>query len=196
MSTFEQAIDVIINHEAYQHPDGHWDYYVNDPDDKGGPTAWGISTLIIETHGIAPEFLKIPDLSAESIELITLDTAKTVYRTVFWDAHKYSDITDQTAATKIFDANVNMLSGGIMCCQRACISLGYPVTVDGLMGPNTLTAINSCDPSNWVKQVCKEMAKHYQNIIAAKPKQKKFERTWMRRAAWPKSRMVDWDAPS
>lgn len=64
--------------------------YVNDPDDNGGPTQYGVSTATCECD----------------VTKITLDGAKEFYHRI-WVKGRYYNITDPYVARKLFDIEVH-----------------------------------------------------------------------------------------
>lgn len=185
MSEFELAIPVILKHECpspIAPVGGGW---VNDPRDRGGATVYGISTLIMRREGITAQEMGVPDLSPETLKLVTVETAKRVYKRLFWDRYGYENIDDQRCATKVFDAAVNCGPGnGHRQAQRACMLAGKPVVVDGLLGPRTVATINSLDPQVYLKCMAQAMADYYRGLVANNPSQQCWLSNWLRRAAW------------
>jgi len=113
MSTFEDAIDTILEHEGG---------YVNNPSDPGGETKYGICKRVY------------PSLD---IKNLTKEKAIAIYRRDYWRPY-YSLINHQDTATKIFDMAVNMgHSQANKIVQRA-----VNVTADGIIGKQTIAAIN------------------------------------------------------
>ena len=190
MSSFDLAIPVILKHE------GGW---VDDPNDLGGETNFGISTLIIQRMqrddklsdeamekllGIKPGTLfKQNYLKTENG--FTKDSAAKIYRKYFWDQPGYGNIVDQNMATKVMDVAVNCGEPRAeRMLQLAANSLGAKLQVDGNMGPKTLAVVNSLDPKKLVVAMKDEQVKYYNAIVAARPLNQKFLAGWLKRAAW------------
>ncbi|MEL6355979.1 MAG: glycosyl hydrolase 108 family protein [Bacteroidota bacterium] len=94
-------------------------------------TNWGISAKTYEGYvGTLP--------SEADMRSITKGEAKEIYRAVFWDRIKGGEILDQQIANIFFDGHVNHGVTGITLMQRV-----LKVSVDGIVGPETLLAINS-----------------------------------------------------
>ena len=186
MSSFDLAIPVIIHHEAYQRPDGSWEYWSNDPDDPGGETAWGFSLLIIRREGLTAQDLGIENWNPGCLKAMTQDTAQMLYKRLFWDRFNYGAIESQKPATKVMDCSVNCGPGrSHMMAQRAAISAsGAPLIVDGILGPKSIGAINACDPTLWMACMVNEMTTYYNALMAKKPKLEKYRNNWLRRAGW------------
>lgn len=208
MSTFEGAIDVVIRHEALQHSDGSWLYWVNNPKDAGGETAWGISTLIIDRENISAAELGVdaarlarhvatfrakqaknplPNPEPEGLlKNVTIDSAKGIYKRLFWDRFGYAAITDQTVATKIFDFGVNASPHqAALEAQRACCDCGQVIATDGSLGPISFAAINKVPPAAFISAMSSRLAGYYDLIISHHPDWEVFRTNWHKRAAWP-----------
>lgn len=172
MSTFEDAIPIILAHE------GGW---VSNPADPGGETNYGISTLIIEREGITNEDLGLPPGREPGwLKALSVDAAKSIYKRLFWDKYGYGQIEDQKAATKVFDCSVNCGPGRAHVFAQDVAG----VHVDGILGPVSYAAINAIEPQSFVNAFGAEMASYYNNLVAKKPTLAIFLRNWLRRAAW------------
>lgn len=188
MSTFEAAIPVVLMHE------GGW---VNDPNDLGAETNFGISTLIIKRIqarlnltdtgmeqwlGITPGTIYKPGYM-KTANGFTIDRAKAIYHSEFWLA-LYEGIQSQTAATKIFDFAVNAGQGhAIPVAQKAANNCGQNVFVDGALGPATVAAINASGTA-FIQAMANEMSAYYKQIVVNRPQNAKFLPNWLHRAAW------------
>jgi lysozyme family protein len=158
-SKFQKAFDYVMYHEGG---------YSKDPNDSGGETKFGISKR------------SYPHLD---IKNLTRDQARQIYFIDFWMKAKCEQIIDENIATKFFDLCVNMgISQAVRLVQRALRSTGISVVEDGIIGPNTLAAINKADPTDLLAALKSEAAGFYRLIAQANPSQKKFIDRWLRRA--------------
>jgi lysozyme family protein len=156
---FLSAINVILDHEGD---------YVDDPDDCGGETKFGISKR-------SYPHLDIPTLN--------LDAAKAIYYQDYWEPQRYHEIENLPLIIKLFDLAVNM--GSRMAhrlIQRALRSAGNNVVEDGLLGPKTIAAINAVDISDLLAALKSEAAGYYRSLAVSNPKQRKFLKGWLNRA--------------
>ena len=127
MSAFDIAFKITIGHEGG---------YVNDPDDPGGETNYGISKR------------SYPDID---IANLTIEQAKNIYRKDYWEkqsCHLLDDFPD--VATELFDTSVNMGigRGGKIFQEALNLSnrneLDYTnIAVDGGIGAKTISAFRS-----------------------------------------------------
>ena len=156
MARFDLAIDTILKHEGG---------YVNDPDDPGGETNFGISKR------------QYPKLD---IAKLTVQQAKLLYRQDYW---KYDEIISQPVATKVFDMAVNMGHGRAhRILQEALLNIGEHIRVDGALGPQTTKATNGSEYEELLSEIRVLMAVRYAQIALARPTSRKYLHNWMRRA--------------
>lgn len=175
MSSFYTAIPIILKHE------GGW---VDNKNDPGGATKYGISLRFLKEHAL--DLDGDGDIDADDIKGLSVPAATVLYYDWFWVPGRFELIKDQQTATKLFDMGVNMgTRQGWRLAQRACNRYGLNITEDGLVGPQTMKAVNSLEPVNFVKTVCAVQAEFYEALIAQKPTLAEFRFGWMYRAKWP-----------
>ena len=114
MSTFDQAFAIVIGEEGG---------YVNDPNDPGGETKYGISKHAYPS-------LNIKDL--------TLETAKAIYKADYWDKVQ-GDMLPGCVAAMVFDSAVN---NGVSRAVRL-LQMAVGATADGQLGPGTMGAVKT-----------------------------------------------------
>jgi lysozyme family protein len=159
MSNFEAAFKRTIGYEAG---------YVNDPDDPGGETKYGISKR------------SYPNLDIRNLDI---PTAKRIYHDEWWQRLLLNQVEDLDIAAEIFDTAINCgRDAAVDIVQRACNALGSHLIVDGYIGPLTLTTINL--RASETKELllvtlnCLQAAR-YVRITEAKPRQRKYFKGWL-----------------
>ena len=154
-ATFEEIIEVVLEHEGG---------YVNDPDDAGGETK----------YGIAKRWYPSVD-----IKNLTIEQAKHIYHTDYWRPAKCDSVPPQLRHI-YFDMCVNFgRRGAVKVLQQAANSkLRNKIKVDGGIGPNTLKAIQNIS----LDRVRAYRVLRFANIVIVKPNQEKFWVGWFRRA--------------
>ena len=138
MSHFDKAIETILEHEGG---------FVDNVDDPGGATNFGISLRYLKLQGDLDEdgwldgdFDHDGDVDAEDIKWITKEDAIDFYKIHFW-LPVYDEMT-YPIAEKIFDMNVNMgKRQAHKLVQRAARAHGTILDDDGVFGQKTMSAI-------------------------------------------------------
>lgn len=119
MSNFDRAFQELMGVEGG---------YVNNPNDPGGETNWGITVVTARKHGYVGDMRSMDQT-----------VAKTIYRAQFW-LPEFNDMSYELAFT-IFDGAVNSGPGqAVRWLQRA-----VGVADDGKLGPVTLAAVDEHD---------------------------------------------------
>ena len=156
---FLRAVAVVLDHEGG---------YVNDLRDPGGETKWGISKRSYPSLDIAN---------------LTREDAIVIYYRDWWQRYGYGRLQDEAVATKLLDMAVNMgPATAHRLLQEALVFLGYDIAVDGIIGPQTITAADEADPKRLL-QVLRWLAAHYYYRIATqRPQSRAFLIGWLKRA--------------
>ncbi len=145
---FDQAFEIVVGHEGG---------YVNDPQDPGGETKFGISKA------------SYPNLD---IAALTIEQATEIYRKDYWQAARCDDFPE-LLRLPLFDSTVNQgLRGAITLLQEI-----LRVDVDGIIGPKTLNAALKADARELVLDFFSYRALKYVNTRNFD----RFGRGWMRR---------------
>lgn len=166
---FEQAIPIILAHEGG---------YVNDPDDPGGETNFGLTRTYL--LGLPKEVLG--SINVSDMRGITQTQAEAIYQTEWWNKYSLGDF-EQPIANKIFDLAVNMGYKEVAKnTQRAIQALGVKIVVDGDLGPASRKIINTLNTQKLLDEIGHQTVVFYQGLVAKNPKLRKFLNGWIRRA--------------
>lgn len=124
--------------------------YVNHRYDSGGETKFGISKQ------------SYPQLDIKSL---TKDWAKEIYERDFFKAQKLEQLNDSGLAKQIFDMTVNIgkYSGGRIV-QQALNTCGHKVKIDGIIGDETIKALNRCKVGEVRGFILTMLLSHYLNL--------------------------------
>lgn len=144
----------------------------NDPDDRGGLTMCGVTYATYATYCNRKNIRSLESGLKALSYAVWLDILKTLY----WDKWKADEITNQSIANMLVDW---VWASGITGVKRPQRILG--VTVDGIVGPKTLAAVNSSDSAKLFAELRKDRLRHFQEIVNRTPSQKKFLNGWNRR---------------
>ena len=128
----DQLIDSLLDREGG---------YVNHPDDRGGPTNYGITEAVARAHGYSGPMRKLPR-----------DEAAAIYKRLYWLRPRFSEVAKRSnaIAAELFDTGVNMGPAvAATFLQRALSALNRDrrdysdLIPDGRIGPATLAALDS-----------------------------------------------------
>lgn len=153
---------------AFERTFGFEGGYVNDPDDPGGETKWGISKR------------SYPHLD---IKNLTRPQAEEIYLRDYWSRLRLDEVLDANIAAEMFDTGVNCgLSSAVTIAQRTCNALGSHLVVDSYIGPMTLRALNDHARRHrdtlLVTLNCLQAAR-YVELTEVNEKKKKYFRGWI-----------------
>lgn len=155
--------------------------FVDDPDDIGGATKYGISLRFLEQHfecnNIWADVNSDGAIDSNDIRFLTMDYAKKIYRQEFWEPVK--NIPDSRLATKVFDAGVNIgIKKAIAIFQRI---LPRNVVTDGIVGPITINAVKQGKYRQILSAYIRELIYYYTDI-SKKNQLDKYLIGWIKRA--------------
>jgi lysozyme family protein len=150
---FERAISMVMRDEGG---------YVNDPDDPGGETKYGISAR---------------SYPGVDIQALTADGARAIYWAHWWLPFRFGALPMPFSA-KSFDISINCgARKSIAMLQAAAGILG-----DGEIGPLTIATVERAHPDAlWTRYVAR-IVEHYRVIAVSTPKSMKYLDGWLRRA--------------
>ena len=146
---------------------------VNDPADAGGATLVGVTIATFRDYrrrkGLGKGTEKdLGRLSyAEWLEIL---------RTMYWDRWKADRIRDQKVAEILVDWVWASGAYGVTIPQRV---LG--VKADGIVGEETLAAVNSRDPKEFFNKIKQERIAYVDRICRRRPANLRFRNGWLRR---------------
>ena len=166
-TTFEEIIEVVLAHEGG---------FVDDPDDKGGATNWGVTQAVWE------DFLE-DEFTSEDVKGFTREQAIELYKEEFWIPSQSEKLPEEIREV-YFEMCVNHgQRNAVKILQSAVNAKGGNIEVDGGIGPNTIKA--SSVLKLWELQV--ERSGFYWNLVfvgsfyGKRNNQAKFIRGWIRR---------------
>ena len=149
--------------------------YVNHPLDRGGPTKYGVILTVWQEHGHDKD--GDGDIDAEDIKKLSEADAKYIAKKIFWDYFLADLILNQSLAEFIVDWGYN--SGRKTVAK--IVQRVAKATVDGIVGPQTVTAINCADQEILFNALKIERKVFLNNIIKRRPDQIVFYDGWMNR---------------
>jgi lysozyme family protein len=146
------------------------------PGDRGGLTRFGITA---KWH---------PELVSAGFFQTNRDAALAMAEEVYADEYiPHLDLRSvnrtAVAVALLSFAVVEGAGTSVLILQRVLNRLGFPLVVDGSVGPKTLEAINAADPLRLVGILLNAQRDHFQEIVSADPSQAKWLNGWNNRAS-------------
>jgi lysozyme family protein len=157
-----EMIDEVIHREGG---------FVDHPDDRGGPTNFGITLATLAAwRGAA--------VTRADVEALTKDEARKIYERDYVEKPGFAKIADERLRGQLVDAGV--LSGpkaAIKMLQRA-----LKVDDDGVLGAITLATIANVPADALRRRMAVERIRFLGRLVTDKPNQAVFCAGWMNRA--------------
>lgn len=160
---FNAAVKIVLDHEGG---------YVNDPSDHGGETNFGITQRTLTAYLTA-----CPAPLSARVKDLTREQATEIYRSEYWDAVGLARVEEYPVALILFDQGVVSGPGNVIGRVQSLLGL----KVDGVLGPQTLTAINRHDGHELAFKLVRATAHHYVAIVEHDSSQLKFLSGWLER---------------
>ena len=149
--------------------------FVNDPADLGGATNMGVTIGAWKSCGYDKD--GDGDIDVDDLRLLTREeVVNRVLKPHYWDRWKADDIKSQSVANILVDWVWASGAHGIKIPQRL---LG--VSVDGIVGPKTLAAVNARNPRELFDMIKIARFDFIEDICRKRPANNKFKRGWMNR---------------
>lgn len=143
--------------------------FVNHPNDLGHATNMGVT---IQTYR---DYCG-QDKTIKDLQNMSYGTWQNIMKDMYWDRCKADEIENQYVAEIIADWCVNSGVSGIKKAQEV---LGCKP--DGIVGPITLSLINTSDAESLFERLWNARKQFYYNIVKRNPSQKVFLNGWMNR---------------
>ena len=151
---------------------------IDDPDDRGGRTNFGV------TQGT----LEYLDYKKTDPFKLTQKEAIEIYYLTYWLPNRYDEIKCHDIAERILDIAVHTSAPRRSITANKMLQRAYNdfhndlITVDGIIGPETLGAVNSFSHQDRIlKSLVIQQGSHYRAIVNNDPSQKKWFGGWLNR---------------
>lgn len=186
MAKLAPALKKVLKHEGG---------YVNDPDDRGGETIFGIarrSNPKWEGWKILDQ-LKLEEKSTINIERYFkanyMHLVEARYKNNYWNKIKGDKIQSQIVAEQVFDMAVNHGPKKAAKDLQFLLKTDFwrDIFVDGAIGPKTLEALHQITRDNFLEirlnnVLVRERCAFYWEIATKNPSQMKYIKGWHNRA--------------
>lgn len=167
MPTVESIAKQIIDREGG---------YVNDPDDPGGATKYGVTIHTMRRLGL--DLTGDGQVSQADVRRLTKADAARIFIDHYFHAPRISHLPGSLHAT-VFDMQVNAGSHAVRILQRLLGRMGFSVAVDGRIGPETRKRAHAAviaAPDHIVDAYGIERRNYYYALADRRPASRKYAR--------------------
>jgi lysozyme family protein len=150
--------------------------YVNDPDDPGGATNFGVTIHTMRRLGL--DLTRDGRISEADVRALTRSQAIDIFITHYFKGPRVADLPEGLQAT-VFDMYVNAGANAVKILQRMLVDMGQALGVDGGIGPQTITAAQSAmaaAPNHLADAYGIARRNYYYALADARPASRKYAR--------------------
>lgn len=163
--------------------------YVNDPDDPGGATNYGVTLKTLMGLGI--DLTGDGRVDVTDLRRLTPDKAADIYVEHYFRRTGIGGLPEALQAS-VFDMYVNAGANAVRVLQRLLNEMGHTLGVDGVLGPRTIEAAAFAaadDPALLADAYGIARRNYYYALADARPQSRKYARRrdggkggWIKRA--------------
>ena len=163
--------------------------YVNDPDDPGGATNFGVTIHTMRRLGL--DLDRDGSVTARDVRKLTRDQAVEIFLEHYFNRPLIAELP-QVLQASVFDMYVNAGGNAVKILQRLLVEMGFDVAVDGALGPQSLAAVRAAhlaSPQDLVDAYGIARRNYYFRLADRRVASRKYARTraggkggWIKRA--------------
>lgn len=163
--------------------------FVDDPDDPGGATKFGVTIHTMRRLGM--DLTGDGDVSVADVRVLSRAQAVDVFIREYFERPRIAELPEVLHDT-VFDMQVNAGANAVKILQRLLKDMGFAVSVDGVIGPQTIAAARAAagtDPEALRDAYGIARRNYYFRLADRRPASRKYARTrggrkggWIRRA--------------
>ena len=151
--------------------------YVNDPDDPGGATNFGVTLATLQRLGIE----KTGDgrIDARDVKALTRADAERIFVEHYFRKPRLAELPASVQAS-VFDMYVNAGANAVKILQKLVTRMGFPASADGVIGPRTIMAARQADaaaPGYFADGYGIARRNYYYALADDRPPSRKFARS-------------------
>ncbi|UWS78499.1 holin-associated N-acetylmuramidase [Phaeobacter sp. G2] len=113
--------------------------YVNDPDDPGGATNYGVTIHTMRRLGL--DLDRDGDIDTQDVRKLTRAQAVEIFIRHYFEKPRIN-LLPATLQASVFDMYVNAGGNAVKILQKLLADFQEPVAVDGALGPKTAQAVH------------------------------------------------------
>ena len=151
--------------------------YVNDPDDPGGPTNYGVTVGTMKALGL--DLNKDGRTDATDVRMLTRAQAQQIFVEHYFRRPRLAELPESVQAS-VFDMYVNAGTNAVKILQRLIARIGFAATADGVIGPQTIAAARNAAaaaPDHFADAYGIARRNYYYSLADQRPASRKYART-------------------
>ncbi len=150
--------------------------YVNDPDDPGGATKYGVT--IGTLRGLGLDLTGDGVVDRRDVKRLSREQARDIFIEHYFRRPGIGDLPEPVQAS-VFDMYVNAGANAVRILQRLLVRMGFEVRVDGAIGPQTIAAAQAAQmaaPDFFADAYGIERRNYYYALADRRPASRKYAR--------------------
>ncbi|AGI67825.1 DUF847 family protein predicted to be peptidoglycan-binding [Octadecabacter antarcticus 307] len=150
--------------------------YVNDPDDPGGATNFGVTIHTMRRLGL--DLDRNGQVNEQDVRVLSREQAVAIFIEHYFERPRIRDLPAELHAS-VFDMYVNAGSNAVRILQRLLRDMRIDVTVDGVIGPQTIAGVQqgmAAAVDHFVDAYGIARRNYYYSLADARPASRKFAR--------------------
>ncbi|WP_208351948.1 holin-associated N-acetylmuramidase [Pseudaestuariivita rosea] len=150
--------------------------YVNDPDDPGGATKYGVTIHTMRRLGL--DLTGDGRVTEQDVRRLSRGQAIEIFIDHYFNRPRIASLPRVLHAS-VFDMYVNAGGNAVKILQRLLGQMGWRVSVDGVIGPQTITATkeaNTAAPDHLADAYGIARRNYYYRLADARPASRKYAR--------------------
>lgn len=151
--------------------------YVNDPDDPGGATNFGVT--IGTMRGLAMDLTGDGKVDTADVRALTREQAEQIFVQYYFHKPGLARLPAAVQAS-VFDMHVNAGANAVKILQRLVTRMGFKASDDGVVGPLTIAAAAEAAasaPNHLADAYGIARRNYYYALADQRPASRKFART-------------------
>lgn len=150
--------------------------FVDDPDDPGGATKYGVTIHTLRRLGL--DLDRDGDVDTDDVRVLTSAHAVSIFVEHYFCTPRI-DRLPQALHGSVFDMYVNAGANAVKILQRLLVNMRIAVAVDGVIGPQTVAACQQAiesAPDHLVDAYGIARRNYYYALADARPASRKYAR--------------------
>ena len=151
--------------------------YVNDPDDPGGATNFGVTIGTMQSLGM--DLNRDGRIDAADVRALTRAQAEQIFVEHYFSKPRLAELPEPLQAS-VFDMYVNAGGNAVKILQRLVSRMGFRTADDGVVGPMTIAAVADAAeaaPDHLVDAYGIARRNYYYALADQRPASRKYARS-------------------